>query len=243
MPATLTTLITGNGWPQCSRESATLRWCPYRPCPPRTAGGDVETGCAAGRLVQPKCAPRRAYGRGTATVGGGARPTMCGTPTTYRAPAGSVRADELPWKQYNDAQGQVDTVHRAWAVRGNVYWGRDWAQASRTRCTSSAVQHLEKPAIRGVRAAAARRISTFRTADPLASVAMCYYYGLSTGRTTGISGDYPSDSQGAKDGWADGKRNWPAGHQTWTDATAKAPPKCNTKRAGRPTRVRIWRGY
>ncbi len=227
MPATLT-LITENGWPQCSRDECDTGLVPGTGhVRPELLAGDVDTvltGWAAWfnrnvRSVEPADGHRNWWGW-SATNDVWNSNHLSGT-------ALDLCADELPWKQYTMPQDQVDTVHRGLALfEGNVYWGRDWGAGDQDEMHFQCGYNTWKNPRFAEFAQRLRDgyLNIFGPPDPLAfPLPMGYYYGPLDGPDNCISGDYPTDSQGAKDGlgrWQT-KLGLPV-TKHWDDATAKA---------------------
>ncbi len=229
MPGTGTlTLITENGWPQCSRDECDTALVPGTDhVRPELLAGDVDTvlsGWAAWfnrnvRPVEPADGHRNWWGW-SATNDVWNSNHLSGT-------ALDLCADELPWKQYTMPQDQVDTVHRGLALfEGNVYWGWDWGAGQQDEMHFQCGYNTWKNPQFAEFAQRLRDgyLNIYGPPDPLAfPLPMGYYYGPLDGPDNCISGDYPTDSQGAKEGlgrWQ-AKLGLPV-TKDWDDATAKA---------------------
>ena len=124
------TLVTENGWPQCSRSDCDNMLVPgTNNVRPELLANDVTTILVAWaawfdrnvRNIEPPDGHRN-WWAWSAT-------NDVWNSNHLSATALDLCADELPWQQLTMPQYQVDIVNRGVALfEGTVFWGRNWSR-------------------------------------------------------------------------------------------------------------------
>jgi hypothetical protein len=216
------TLITENGYPQCSRAQCVNPEVPGTDgVRPEVLAGDVATVLVAWcawfhRNVRPIDVYKpRDYWAWSATNDVWNSNHLSGT-------AVDLCASALPWQRYTMPQDQVDRTRTGLALfEGVVFWGRDWDRPDE--------MHFQ---INGNPARVAEFAAKLNTGylniygpqDPNAfPLPTGYFYGPLEGPAESVSGRWEGDSQAAKDGL--GRWQEALGipvTKVWDDNTSKA---------------------
>lgn len=198
--------VTENGWPSVWREACETIQIPGTTASVELLAGDVAT-CLAGwaawwnrnvRPIVPLDGHRNWWGQDNSSNNAVANSNH------YSGTALDLCSDELPWLEYTMPQNQVDTVHRGLQLfEGLLFWGRDWGAGDQDEMhTQMNGGTYQNPRVADF-AARLRNgyLGLFGPPDPDAfPLPGGYYYGPLSGPIESISGEYASDSQGAKDG-------------------------------------------
>lgn len=145
----------------------------------------------------------------------------------YSGTAVDLCSDELPFRRYTMPQSQIDLMRRGEKLfEGNIFWSGNWPAAyvdqMHIQCGYNTYNNPKfKEFADRLRNG---YLNIFGPPDPLAfPLPAGYYYGPLEGPVESISGEYSSDSQGAKDGLG----RWQSAlgipvTKIWDKTTAKA---------------------